>query len=134
MEANAASLALITDGRVLMIQRAREPYEGLWTLPGGRMEPGERPEACARREITEEMGLVADDLKPVTHVSTGGGAFGYRIAVFASRIFSGTPAPSDEVANWFWCAQEDLTGISTTPDMDCVFLRLQELIDISRPH
>ena len=53
MLANAASVALIRKTQLLLIQRARAPMEGLWTLPGGRLEPGETIEACAQREVLE---------------------------------------------------------------------------------
>lgn len=44
-------------GRVLVIQRGRPPGEGLWTVPGGRLEPGELRTAGVEREVREETGL-----------------------------------------------------------------------------
>ena len=52
----AASVALLRRGDVLLIQREREPFGGLWTLPGGRLEPGESAEDCAVREIRGRAG------------------------------------------------------------------------------
>jgi 8-oxo-dGTP diphosphatase len=44
-------------GRLLLIRRGHEPSRGLWSLPGGRVEPGESPAAAVEREILEETGL-----------------------------------------------------------------------------
>jgi 8-oxo-dGTP diphosphatase len=51
--------ALIFDsnGRLLLVLRANDPGRGLWSVPGGRVEPGEADEAAVRREIDEETGL-----------------------------------------------------------------------------
>ncbi|HEY6634873.1 MAG TPA: NUDIX domain-containing protein, partial [Acidimicrobiia bacterium] len=45
------------DGRLLLIQRGREPGKGLWAVPGGKVEWGEKMRDAARREVAEETGL-----------------------------------------------------------------------------
>jgi 8-oxo-dGTP diphosphatase len=54
-----AACALVdTDGRVLIAQRpAGKQLAGLWEFPGGKVEPGETPEACLIRELDEELGI-----------------------------------------------------------------------------
>lgn len=44
-------------GQVLLVERADEPFQGYWDIPGGFLESGEHPEAGARRELLEETGL-----------------------------------------------------------------------------
>jgi len=54
--------AVVRDGagRLLLVQRGRAPSAGLWSLPGGRVEPGETAAEAAAREVTEETGLVVE--------------------------------------------------------------------------
>jgi len=112
--ANAASVALLSRTHVLLIQRALPPLAGYWTLPGGRREPGESTMDCARREISEELGLVVGELTPVTKQTHGA----FAIAVFAAAMPEGVPRPSDEIADWRWCAPEDFAELRTTDALD----------------
>src|SRR3990167_4592256 len=54
-----AACALVdADGRVLLARRPEgKPMAGLWEFPGGKVEPGEVPEACLIRELKEELGI-----------------------------------------------------------------------------
>ena len=54
------STAVFRDGRVLLAQRAVGSLKGLWSLPGGRLEFGERLVECALRELEEEVGVRAE--------------------------------------------------------------------------
>ena len=117
MDANAASVAIVKDGQVLLIKRAREPYAGLWTLPGGRCEPGESAPDAAVREVREELGLTVSELRPLTLLAFGR----WRLEVFATESFEGTIAASDEVAEYQW--SRSLKALATTPDLDRI-LRL----------
>jgi 8-oxo-dGTP diphosphatase len=48
---------------VLLLKRERPPHKGLWSPPGGKLDLGESPEDCARRELREETGLSITDLR-----------------------------------------------------------------------
>jgi len=56
----AASCAIFRDGKVLIAQRGKAPLAGIWSLPGGHIEPGETAQAAALRELGEETGIEAD--------------------------------------------------------------------------
>lgn len=51
---------ILKDERILLIRKACGPYEGKLDLPGGTIELGERPEEALRRELMEEVGIMAD--------------------------------------------------------------------------
>lgn len=52
-------------GRLLLIQRGQPPAKGRWSLPGGRVEPGERAPDAVRREVLEETGLEIEVIREV---------------------------------------------------------------------
>lgn len=111
--ANAASVALIRDGKVLLIQRAYAPYQYLWTLPGGRLDPDETIEQCAIREIAEEVGLTVRQVNPVL-VQELGETQQFRLAVFASLDFEGEVVASDEVKAYHWVTPAEFAQYRTT--------------------
>lgn len=119
-EPNAASVAVVRGGEVLLIQRAFAPLAGLWTLPGGRREPGETIEATALRELAEELALRIERLRPVLQMGVAGR---FRLQVFATRGFAGEVAPSAEIAGWRWVRPEAIGELPTTPDLDRVLAR-----------
>ena len=53
----AVALLVESDGKVLLVQRANEPFRGMWSLPAGFMDANEDPKEAAQRECLEETGL-----------------------------------------------------------------------------
>ena len=84
---------------VLLIKRGKPPLQGAWSLPGGRVEGGERLEAAAMRELVEETG-VEGALLGLGEV--GDGLFGpdthYVLIDYAARWRSGEPRAGDDAA------------------------------------
>ncbi len=75
----AAALILMGSDRYLMQLRDQKPgifYPGHWGLFGGAIEPGESPEAAVRRELREELGLTASDIRYATEFTFTFGRFG----------------------------------------------------------
>ena len=94
-----AAVALIdADGRVLLAERpAGKAMAGLWEFPGGKVEPGETPEAALIRELREELGIDthASCLAPLTFASHGYADFHLLMPLFACRKWQGTPQPRE---------------------------------------
>jgi 8-oxo-dGTP diphosphatase len=108
-----AAALIAADGRVCLQQRPEgKNHAGLWEFPGGKVEPGESPEAALVREIGEELGvaLEAAELKPCGFA----GNAGIVILLYACRTWSGEAGPLEGGAlGWF--APEALAGQPMPP-------------------
>ena len=89
-----AACALVdSDGRVLIAQRPPgKDMEGLWEFPGGKMEPGERPEDTLIRELAEELSIVVKEpcLAPLTFASHSYPTFHLLMPLYICRRWDGT--------------------------------------------
>jgi 8-oxo-dGTP diphosphatase len=91
----AAGALVDRDGRVLIAQRpAGKSMAGLWEFPGGKVEPGERPEAALIRELKEELGVdVAEScLAPLTFASHAYEGFHLLMPLYVCRRWKGMVA------------------------------------------
>jgi ADP-ribose pyrophosphatase YjhB (NUDIX family) len=131
----AVSAAIIRDGRILVVRRARPPADGLFSLPGGLVETGETLTEAVEREVAEETGLA---IEPVALA-------GFREAImrdgeqrvkrhfvilsFASRWRSGEFLLNEELSEARWVTREALARLPTTDGLagivDAAFERLE---------
>lgn len=100
-----SAVALIdVDGRVLLAQRPEgKSLAGLWEFPGGKVEPGESPEAALIRELHEELGIETwkSCLAPLTFASHAYDDFHLLMPLFACRKWEGTPRGREgQVLKW----------------------------------
>ncbi len=100
----AAAVLVVRDGRVLLVQRANDPFRGLWTLPAGFVDAGEDPARAAARECLEETGLTVRVTR-VEEVIAGrehprGADF---VIVYRAEVESGEMRAGDDAdhAAWF---------------------------------
>lgn len=113
--------AAITDaeGRLLLIQRLREPEAGGWGLPGGKIDFGERAEDTARREIEEELGIVIEltRLACIAETIDRGDGRHWVAPVYEARIVSGEPRimEPEKHGGWGWFALDQMPEHLTSP-------------------
>jgi 8-oxo-dGTP diphosphatase len=113
-----AACALIDpDGRVLIAQRPpQKAMAGLWEFPGGKIEPGERPEEALIRELCEELAIEVKEpcLAPFSFASHSYPDFHLLMPLFVCRRWEGTPQPREHSA-LKWVRPKDLAQYPMPP-------------------
>ena len=126
----AASVAVFRDGKVLLALRARP---SVWSLPGGRIEPGETAEQAALRELREEVGVEAEIVafageREAIYRDKGGATVRYRIQTFAARWRAGEPKPGPEAVEVRWVEPEKVGEFKTTEGLAEIVVAARRLI------
>jgi 8-oxo-dGTP diphosphatase len=117
---------VIQDGKVLLVQRGREPLKGYWSVPGGAVETGERLEEALLREVREETGLrvkplflgaVFERLMPDAAART---EFHYVLVDYVCEIegdvdAAAEPEPGDDAAALGWFQLDEIETMQMTP-------------------
>jgi ADP-ribose pyrophosphatase YjhB (NUDIX family) len=116
----AVSAAILRDGKVLVVRRARKPALNLYTLPGGVVEAGETLHDALIREVREETQLVIEPVALAGHREVimrdaeGRAERHFVILSFAARWLSGEPVLSEELDDARWLTPAELAGLRTT--------------------
>jgi ADP-ribose pyrophosphatase YjhB (NUDIX family) len=116
----AVSAAIVRDGKVLVVRRARNPALSLYTLPGGVVEAGETLLHAVAREVREETALTIEPVGLAGHreaiVRDGQGRVErhFVILCFAARWLAGEPVLNEELDDARWLDPAELSGLRTT--------------------
>ncbi|MGJ8527031.1 NUDIX hydrolase [Maritalea sp.] len=110
------SCALFDGPKVLLIQRGKHPYKGLWSLPGGRVELGETFIAAVKRELLEETGLLVPAPKFVHSISFDTPR--HDLHVFAAHADINNAQAMDDAIDARVININDVSNWPTTPDLE----------------
>src|SRR6516165_7215106 len=118
------------DKRVLIAQRpAGKTLAGLWEFPGGKVEPGERPETTLIRELHEELGITVSEpcLAPLTFASHAYDSFHLLMPLYVCRRWEGT-VTAREGQKLAWVRANKLRDYPMPPADIPLIAHLQDLL------
>ena len=130
----AVSAAIVRDGKVLVVRRARNPALNLYTLPGGAVETGETLTAAVAREVREETSLdvepvaLAGNREVIVRDAQGRVERHFVILCFAARWRAGEPVLNEELDDARWLAPAELSGLQTTEGLAEIVKAAVELL------
>jgi ADP-ribose pyrophosphatase YjhB (NUDIX family) len=116
----AVSAAILRDGKVLVVRRARKPALGVYTVPGGVVEAGETLIEAVIREVMEETAMtiapvtLAGHREAIIRDPAGRVERHFVILCFASRWIAGEPVLNEELDDARWVTLDQLKGLRTT--------------------
>lgn len=112
---------VIKDDQFLLIKRGQEPNKGIWTIPGGMVELGEKLETAAHREVFEECGIkiknccFLDIFEFIEHDEMLKIKYHYIVFEFIANYSFGTISAGSDVIDIGWFHLNDLNNLFTTP-------------------
>ena len=119
-----------TDRRILLAQRPQgKPMAGLWEFPGGKVEPGERPETTLIRELHEEIGITVSEpcLAPLTFASHAYESFHLLMPLYVCRRWEGL-VMAREGQNLTWVRANKLRDYEMPPADIPLIPHLEDLL------
>ena len=130
----AVSAAIMRDGRVLAVRRARKPALNLYTMPGGVVEIGETLFEAVKREVREETALeiepvaLAGHREAIQRDAQGKIERHFIIMCFAALWVSGDVVLNEELDDARWLTLPELEGLRTTEGLGEIVASAAELV------
>ena len=120
----------VRDGAVLLVQRGTDPQSGRWTIPGGRVEPGESVASAVEREMFEETGLRVRCGAFLGWAERRGPGYHFVILDFtvSLRDDDGAAVAGGDAADVAWVALSEVPGVALVDGVED-FLRSHGVID-----
>jgi 8-oxo-dGTP diphosphatase len=112
----AVGVVCVRAGEVLLIRRGNAPLRGRWSVPGGRVEPGETHAQAALREVREETGVAVALIGVIEEFADAP----YLITEFAARWLEGEPRAGDDALDARFARLDCLDEFDLTPDLQRV--------------
>lgn len=131
----AVSAAIIRNGKVLVVRRARRPALAVYTMPGGVVEAGETLAEAVTREVREETSLVVEPValagqrEVIVRDQKGEVERHFVILCFAARWVSGEPVLNDELDDARWLDPAALGDLETTEGLAEIVAAAVALLD-----
>lgn len=128
-----ASVALLKEGRLLLIRRAFPPAQGLLAFPGGKVEMGETLQQAALRELLEETGFRGSIVGFIGHNEllpsdfVGASQSHFVIVCFLARWLKGEAVASAEVQEMIWLGRDDAMPAMLVAGMDTMLAKAYSL-------
>ena len=127
----AVGAIVISNDRVLLVKRTKDPHRGEWAIPGGSVKLGETLQEAAEREMREETGVLIKAGDPV-HIfdlierdDRDRIRFHYVIVDLVTEFLSGVPKPSDDAADARWFDSKQLQEVMCTESTSTLLKKIR---------
>jgi ADP-ribose pyrophosphatase YjhB (NUDIX family) len=120
---------IIEQGRILLVERGREPLKGYWSLPGGAVETGEGLECAIRREVLEETGLEIEVLtlievfERITIDDSGQAEYHFVLIDYLCRPIGGALCAADDASRAEWFTPDEIATLRITEGTPAVIAK-----------
>ena len=120
----------IDDGKLLLVRRGRGPAQGEWSVPGGRVEPGETVGEAVVRELAEETGVEALCGPLLGWVERIGDDHHFVILDFVVEVIGGEAVAGDDAAEVAWVPLEEVGEMTNLVEGLAEFLHEHGVLDV----